>query len=356
MADNTLFYEMKKKARENCIPIGGKFELTPRCTLDCKMCYVHLSNSQMNERKELSASEWIRIIDDAYENGLLFSLLTGGECMLHPGFAEIYEHLYDLGVYITVNTNGLYIHDAHLELMKRLPPRAINVSLYGASDDAYERVTGVRAFERVAENIRKLRDSGFNISISITVSRYLKSEVISILEFCKKERLHFNISYSLMDAREETGRSIDNFGLTAEEEIAVRKQVLLYLKGKLYNNPKNCKPAAQCSTDSICIGTDCNAGRGSYLVTWEGVMCPCFSMTEIRSSLLENSFKKAWEEISTASQQVLIPAECMDCDIRPVCSQCFVNRANPDDPRHCNPDMCKSTMMKIDSGVVKFPK
>ena len=29
------------KADLNKIPLGGSFELTPRCTLNCKMCYIH---------------------------------------------------------------------------------------------------------------------------------------------------------------------------------------------------------------------------------------------------------------------------------------------------------------------------
>lgn len=45
---------LNEKAREKGIPYAGIFELTPRCNLDCKMCYVHLTPKQMN-RDEISA-------------------------------------------------------------------------------------------------------------------------------------------------------------------------------------------------------------------------------------------------------------------------------------------------------------
>lgn len=32
---------MFEKADQNSIPLSGAFELTSRCTLNCKMCYIH---------------------------------------------------------------------------------------------------------------------------------------------------------------------------------------------------------------------------------------------------------------------------------------------------------------------------
>lgn len=43
-----MLSRLKYKARAKGIPITGLFEFTPRCTLDCEMCYVHLSPSQMS--------------------------------------------------------------------------------------------------------------------------------------------------------------------------------------------------------------------------------------------------------------------------------------------------------------------
>ena len=47
---NRFIYEATRKARENDTPISGYFELTPLCNLDCKMCYVHLSDPAVKER------------------------------------------------------------------------------------------------------------------------------------------------------------------------------------------------------------------------------------------------------------------------------------------------------------------
>lgn len=55
-----------EKAYEDAIPISGTFELTPRCNFNCRMCYVHLPESEIHKHgRELSAGEWLRIAREA---------------------------------------------------------------------------------------------------------------------------------------------------------------------------------------------------------------------------------------------------------------------------------------------------
>jgi hypothetical protein len=49
-------------AAQRHIPLSGAFELTPRCNLKCKMCYVRLDKKQLDamgrELTALSGSPW----------------------------------------------------------------------------------------------------------------------------------------------------------------------------------------------------------------------------------------------------------------------------------------------------------
>ena len=72
---NTINYNQflqmaMQNARENDTPISGCFELTPLCNLDCKMCYVHLSDSTVKERM-LDGDRWIDLMGQAIENGMM---------------------------------------------------------------------------------------------------------------------------------------------------------------------------------------------------------------------------------------------------------------------------------------------
>ena len=69
---------IQEKTREADIPYIGNFELIPLCNLDCKMCYVHLQDPSVWHRM-LSGEQWISIIQQAIDAGLMEALLTGGE-------------------------------------------------------------------------------------------------------------------------------------------------------------------------------------------------------------------------------------------------------------------------------------
>ena len=46
------------------LPLAGNFELTPRCNLSCRMCYVRLTaEEQLTRGRELSADEWLAIAE-----------------------------------------------------------------------------------------------------------------------------------------------------------------------------------------------------------------------------------------------------------------------------------------------------
>ena len=90
MSEPMLSRYLHQKAAAAGFPVAGNFELTPRCNFNCKMCYVHLTEAQQQQRgKELTAEQWLSIGESACREGLVFLLLTGGEPTLRPDFMEI---------------------------------------------------------------------------------------------------------------------------------------------------------------------------------------------------------------------------------------------------------------------------
>ena len=69
---------LEHKARKMNVPLFGQFELTPLCTLDCRMCYIHLTPEQM-DGPLLTVAQWKDIFDQALAAGMLEATLTGRE-------------------------------------------------------------------------------------------------------------------------------------------------------------------------------------------------------------------------------------------------------------------------------------
>ena len=83
--------------------------------------------------RERTAAQWLQLGRQAREAGLVFLLLTGGEPFLRPDFEEIYTGLTELGLSISINTNGSLLDGRLRALFRRLPPAVVNVTIYGGS-------------------------------------------------------------------------------------------------------------------------------------------------------------------------------------------------------------------------------
>lgn len=167
---NKFLIEAMNNARETNTPIGGSFELTPLCNLDCKMCYVHLTDPTVKARM-LSGDEWIDLMGQAISHGMMKALLTGGEAMTHPDFRKIYMYLFEQGIVIQVKTNGILLNREAIELFTEYPPYIVDVSLYGCDGESYKAVTGHDVFETVTSNIRAAIAAGLHLRLMVNPQR-----------------------------------------------------------------------------------------------------------------------------------------------------------------------------------------
>lgn len=152
------------------IPLNGTFELTARCNLRCKMCLIRSDNDSSRLIKEKSSKEWISLAEEVREAGTLGLLLTGGEPMLRPDFADIYSKIASMGFVITVYTNASLLTNEIYQAFYKYPPHNIGVTVYGASGASYKKVTGsYEAFDRMLEGVDKLRRLPSKLTIRTTI-------------------------------------------------------------------------------------------------------------------------------------------------------------------------------------------
>ena len=110
------------KAARDRRPIGGTFELTPCCNMNCAMCYIRTTEGEMRKMGQLlTAAQWIDLGKQCVEQGMLFLLLTGGEPMVRKDFFEIYDGMREMGLLISVNSNGSMLQGEILERFLKNP-------------------------------------------------------------------------------------------------------------------------------------------------------------------------------------------------------------------------------------------
>lgn len=311
-------------------PISGNFELTPRCNLGCKMCYVRLSPAEMAPLgRERSAGEWIDLGREVAKAGTLFLLLTGGEPLLRQDFEEIYRGLSGLGMSLSINTNGTLATAAHAALFRELPPAAVNLTLYGASRESYQALCGdPTAYDRAVDTVEALREAGVNLRLNFTATPSNKGDLEALWDFASRRELQLRVvSYLFPPLRRSNGE----FRRHSPEEAGIlsarsqwltedRKTVLRRAEDLAKDLP--CRtPLEDCQLESR-DGLRCLAGSGQYWIAWNGDMYPCGMLPEPVTKPFEEGFLPAWKRLTERTDRLPIPSACDACRLRPLCPAC----------------------------------
>lgn len=340
------------KARDKAIPISGSFELTPLCNLDCKMCYVHLQKEQMAGAQLLTVEQWKDIMQQAIDGGMMYARLTGGECLTYPGFRELYTFLQSRGVETAILSNGLLMDEDMVRFLVAHPPSAVQVTLYGASEEGYERVTGRRAFQRVLENIRRLNEAQLPLSIAVTPNEFM-TDGESVIRLLHEEGFSFSINAGLMQPREETGRHLADAALDA---YAAMMKLRMALKGR--QTEPDCDPESLPDPGSENVtaekGVRCGAGRSNFAVDWQGRMRPCNTFPCEPADVLTLGFPEAWRRTHHTALNYPLPAECEGCAYKGLCKHCVAEHAAGAPAGHASPAICAWGQRMVAEGLLKL--
>ncbi|MGN1329094.1 MAG: radical SAM protein [Eubacterium sp.] len=348
---HTIRTYLNFKARETATPISGSFELTPLCNLDCKMCYVHLNKQQMQCSKLLDTDTWKHLMKQAVDAGMMYAQLTGGECLTYAGFSELYLFLQNLGVETRIYSNGILMDETMVGFLKENPPALIQITLYGASEDGYERVTGRRVFSEVMENILRIKDAELPLIIGITPNAYMEDgeEVVRLLH---SKGLNFRINSGLMAPREETGKQKTDANV--EEYIRLIKlQRELEGKAEFEYCDENSLPDPG-GDGKAEFGVKCGAGRSSFCISWDGFLRPCNTFPDISENVLNIPFNEGWKRINEQVKMMPLPVECTGCKYRPHCKHCIAEHASDAPIGHASPTVCSWARKMAAEGIFKI--
>ncbi len=312
-------------------PVSGILELTPRCNLRCRMCYIRMTPEEMAPRgRERTTAEWLALAEELREAGTVFLLLTGGEPLLRPDFPDLYRALSGMGFSLSLNTNGTLLNGEIAALFRELPPAAVNLTLYGASEAAYRQLCGEgEAFHRAVEAVELLRANGTALRLNTTLTACNREELPGIAAFAKARALSLRVVTYLFPPLRRDGPGVERLrpeeagALSAEsrrwtdapETLAAR---IAAVKARV---PEPCVPGEDCLGGSR-EGLRCAAGNCQFWVAWNGEMYPCGMMPEPVVHPFREGFLPAWRALTEASARIPVAAACEGCELKSYCLAC----------------------------------
>jgi radical SAM protein with 4Fe4S-binding SPASM domain len=321
------------KLKGKRVPISFDLEITARCNLNCRHCYINLPIfDRAAQAQELTPDEILRIAAEAGQMGAVWCLITGGEPLLREDFLAIYLGLKRLGLLISVFTNATLVTEEHARLFRRYPPRDIEVTVYGATRETYERVTRrPGSFAAFMHGLNLLFDSGVRVRLKAMALRSNLHEMTEIARFCReytKDYFRFDPGLHLRFDRDPSRNAdIRAERLTPEEIVTLERA-----DGERFS-------ALQKGCDKLIIeefahiGCDhlfhCGAGKGSFSVSYDGKFRLCSSLwaPETMYDLRKETLREAWEQLvprvrDMRSQRREFLERCRRCPIVNLCLWC----------------------------------
>lgn len=314
------------KCAASGIPVSGTFELTPRCNLNCHMCYVRLTPAQMKPLgKELSKEQWIELAQQAKAAGMIFLLLTGGEPTLRSDFPEIYEALAKMGFSISINSNGTLFHQKLRTVFHRLPPAQVNITLYGLSREDYAELCGnPDVYDNVMDTLEWLKNENILVHLNVTMTpkNYEKWKLFE--EFAKSRNLDLRMTtYCFPPVRRNDCQEFTRLSPQEAGELTVLD--LLYREGKnAVRQKRDNLPERVLNSCKLDVGdpVQCMAAKSQFWVNWNGSMVPCGMLSVPATHPVTEGFLEAWNSLKNQTEEIRLCPDCAVCPDKKTCMNC----------------------------------
>lgn len=319
-SDSTEFLElMGQKAIGERIPLSGTLDLTHRCNLNCIHCYLGDKAAARRRRAmELSAERWCTLMDELADAGCLYLLLSGGEPLLRADFHTIYAHAKKRGMLVSVFSNGTTVDRDHAALFRDLPPEAVEISLYGASETSYERITGQRdAFFRCLKGIEALLAANVRVRLKTVLMNQNRRDLPDLRRLAEAFGVDFRFDAAIFSG-------LDGQPLPQGIRIDPRDAVALEMEDdrrrrqwRRYHERMQGEPVSD-------LLYRCGAGETNFYVDPYGFLTPCLMVPEPRYDLRSGPFAEGWYGIiaKIRDQRADAGFVCKNCEKRHLCEVC----------------------------------
>ena len=285
------------------------------------------------EKGELSFDEISRIVDEARAMGCRRWSISGGEPMLRPDFADIFDMLTRRSLPYSLNTNGTLITPAIAGLLKRKGAKM--VALYGATSEIHDHITRTPgSFAATMQGFAYLREAKTGFIVQLIPMRDNYHEFDAMIRLARSLSPVYRVGapwlYLSACRSAVRNREISRQRLNPADMIRLDPPDATDDDEKITAIEANDKPPACLSSgeDSHLFAACIDGCRDFHIDPYGGMtFCPFIKDPALRYNLRTGSFRKAWDDfIPSLAHQVQGDSEhdenCGRCERREDCRWC----------------------------------
>jgi pyrroloquinoline quinone biosynthesis protein E len=302
-------------------PLGLLAELTHRCPLMCPYCSNPLDLA--GARAELGTDEWLRVIDDAAEMGVLQIHLSGGEPVVRRDLEQLVARCRENEIYTNLITAGVMLDEPRLAALAAAGLEHVQLSIQDSRAETADKIGGYKGGHAKKLAVAKLvRAAGLPLTVNAVVHRQNLDHLDEIVDLAvdlgarRLEVAHtqyYGWAYANRAALMPTPDQVTHANAVVAEARERLKGVLRidYVVPDYYAK----RPKA-------CMG---GWGRQFLNVTPTGKVLPCHAAESITDMTFETVRERRLPEIWTdglAFQRFRgtdwMPEPCRSCDRREI--------------------------------------
>ncbi|MDH4299242.1 MAG: radical SAM protein [Dehalococcoidia bacterium] len=326
-------FHLWEKIGDRRLPISFDIEITARCNLNCRHCYINLPVAdQQAKARELTVEEIISIACQAVDLGAVWCLVTGGEPLLRDDFADIYTGLKRLGLLVSVFTNATLVTDEHIRLFEKYPPRDMEVTVYGVTRETFGRVTRrPGSFQRFMSGLNRLQAAGIGVRFKAMALRSNLHEQREIAAFSRAltkdyfrwdPQLHLRFDGDPVRNEEIRAERLTPQQIVSLEEVDEERMSVMRKNCDILINEE----FTQYGGDHL---FHCGAGNHSFVVGYDGRFRLCSSLCAEGTTydLRKGTLAEAWKDFvpgvrDLRSQRKEFLDSCRRCALINLCRWC----------------------------------
>lgn len=295
--------------RAHHIPLIAVVELTHRCNLHCRHCYIDRVTA-IPASDELSTDEVKHILDQLADAGTLHLVFTGGEIFLRPDLLELCRYARERSFDLRLFTNATLMSDEDISCLRSLNISRVEASVYGRAA-THDSITGADgSWEQTTRAIKNLSAAGVIVGIKTPLMTINAGD----RHWLKEQSSAWGIPVTF-DPIIAPG----NAGGNESVQFRLSEQQLR----EVYAEEMQPAPARAPHPDDL----SCSAGFNMLSISPNGTMYPCLQLLLPLGNVRERSLNDMWKDSNPAlaSYRAIISqdiAVCGTCSLTPYCQRC----------------------------------
>jgi len=220
-----------------------RISITEKCNLRCTYCMPAEGIALTPRPHLMTEDEIVAIAQTFVDLGVTKIRLTGGEPLVRKEAHGIIERLGQLGVQLTLTTNGLLVHD-FISTFKKAGIKALNVSIDSLQKEKYKAITRRDSFNQLWNNIELLQQNDFQVKLNVVLIKgFNDNEILDFIALTKAQKLQIRfIEFMPFDGNQWNKEKLVSYAEIIEQVHSVYSEPqLLRIEDQPNDTAKNYK-------------------------------------------------------------------------------------------------------------------